>query len=112
VWNRKSGGEDNNFKADASQKRCPFTIKNPHNIQARRLALKPNMKHWAIKCHSGCGSRFCDIAVSDNCNANIDRRAYFDSFDDSYINDTRLDIVFTDLERLPVRKIEIFEMIK
>jgi acetone carboxylase gamma subunit len=110
VWPRKSDGEDNSFKADARQKKRLFTVKNPRNIPARRLALKPNMKHRAIKCHSGCASRFCDIAVSDNCNANIDSRAYFDSFEDSYANDTGPDIVFTDFERFSVREIEVFEM--
>jgi hypothetical protein len=70
VWNEKGGNEDNRFKADDSQKSFLFTLKNPHNIPARRFALKAERKDWAIVCHSQYGPDFRDIAVSDNCNAN------------------------------------------
>jgi hypothetical protein len=40
VWNRKDGKKDNHYKADDSLKSFLFTLKNPHNIPARRFALK------------------------------------------------------------------------
>jgi hypothetical protein len=47
-----------------------FTLKNPHNVAARRFALKADQKHAAIDCPSGLGPSFShDIAVWDNCNA-------------------------------------------
>jgi hypothetical protein len=40
------------LKADDSQKSFVFTLKNPHNIPARRFALKAEKKHHAIMCNS------------------------------------------------------------
>jgi hypothetical protein len=60
-------------KGDNSLKSFVFTLTNPHNIPARRFALKAETKKWAIYCYSGQGPRFgagFDIAVYDNCNAN------------------------------------------
>jgi hypothetical protein len=57
-------------KADDRLKRCLFTPKNPHNIPARRFAMK-----------APC---FVDIAVSDNCGTNIDSNIR--SFDYSSTN--------------------------
>jgi hypothetical protein len=36
------------YKADDSLKSFVFTLKNPHNISARKFALKTEEKHWAI----------------------------------------------------------------
>jgi hypothetical protein len=83
------------FKADDSQKSFVFTLKNPHNIPARRFALKAEKKHQAIYCDFRYGPWFGDIRVSDNCNAN-----------------TGLDgrIVFTGSEYFQVTEIEVFEI--
>jgi hypothetical protein len=85
------------FKADDSLKSFVFTLKNPHNIPARRFALKVERKDDAINCESGWGPRFgfCDIGVFDNCNANT---ASSTSLGSAYTNDTGLgnDIVLAD----------------
>jgi hypothetical protein len=67
-WDSNSGE-----KVDDSLKSFLFTLKNPHNIPARRFVLKAEKKKLAIICYSGrdphFGSGF-DIDVADNCNAN------------------------------------------
>jgi hypothetical protein len=40
------------FKADDSLKSFIFTLKNPHNIPAKRFALKTVRKHRALYCDS------------------------------------------------------------
>jgi hypothetical protein len=73
VWNGKWGDDNNCWKADDSQRSFLFTLKNPHNIPARRFALKAEERHHAIYCGSGWGPYFgagFDIAVLDNCNPN------------------------------------------
>jgi hypothetical protein len=57
------------LKADSSEKGFLFMRENPHNIPAKRFALKAEMKYRAIVCDSKCGPDFYDIRVSDNCNA-------------------------------------------
>jgi hypothetical protein len=110
-WESQVWSEDgSNFKADDSQKSFLFTLKNPHNIPARRFALKAGMKHQAIKCDSRRGPYFgLDIAVHDNCNANTDSSTYLGS---SYTNDTGLDrnVVFTGSSKFQVKEIEVFEI--
>jgi hypothetical protein len=44
---------DDVWKADDSLKSFVFTLKNPHNIPARRFALKAERKQWTIICGSG-----------------------------------------------------------
>jgi hypothetical protein len=106
-------GDGSNCKADGSQKSFLFTLKNPHNIPARRFALKAEKKHYAIYCHSGWGPCFgsplCDIAVCDNCNANTHSAT---RLGDSYTNDTGLDksVVFTGSFNFQVKEIEVFEI--
>jgi hypothetical protein len=111
---------NSDWKADDSQKSFVFTLKNPHNIPARRFALKAEWKHQAIICNSERGPCFGsgDMAVSDNCNGNI-----FSWFSDNYIfsstrlgetytNDTGLDefVVFTGSRDFRVKEIEVFEI--
>jgi predicted RNase H-like nuclease (RuvC/YqgF family) len=43
-------------KTDPSLKSFLFTLKNPHNIPARRFALKAERKDRVIYCHSGRGA--------------------------------------------------------
>jgi hypothetical protein len=98
------------FKADPSLKSFLFTLKNPHNIPARRFALDAEMKDEAIGCDSSCGPCFgSDICVHDNGNANTKS---FTSLGYSYTNDTGLHgkTVFTGSEYFQVKEIEVFEI--
>jgi hypothetical protein len=49
VWNGKVGIEQNCLKAGDSLKSFLFRLKNPHNIQARRIALKAGMKSLTME---------------------------------------------------------------
>jgi hypothetical protein len=103
------GYADNCRKADDSQKSFLFTLKNPHNIPARRFGLKAEEKHAAIVCDSKCGPVFDDVAVSDNCNANT---GSYTCLGLAYTNDTGLygDVVFAGSSEFQVREIEVFEI--
>jgi hypothetical protein len=109
VWNRKTGTENNCRKEDESQESFLFTLKNPHNIPARRFALKADWKHLAIICDFQRGPYFCGIGVSNNCDTNANSGTYLGS---AYINDTGLDekVVFTGSHSFQVKEIEVFEI--
>jgi hypothetical protein len=96
-------------KGDPSLKSFLFTLKNPHNFQARKFALKAAMKGDAIISFASCGPHFNDIVVCDNCNT-VTNLSF--SFGVSYANDTRLDdkTFFTGSERFTVKEIEVFEI--
>jgi hypothetical protein len=103
-------------KADDSLKSFLFTLRNPHNMPAKRFGLMVEMKHAAIDWHpdwlpcfgTDLSSR-CDIAVCNDCNTSCWSRT---SLGNSYINDTGLDggIVFTGSEYFQVTEIEVFEI--
>jgi hypothetical protein len=97
-------------KADPSLESFLFTLKNPHNVPARRFALRAEKNHAAIFCHSDRGPHFWDIAVLDNCNANTNNVTKF--FGESYTNDTGVNRItfFTGSQKFQVREIEIFEI--
>jgi hypothetical protein len=99
----------NCWKADGSQTSFLFTLKNPHNIPARRFALKAERKHHAIWCDSRWGPCFGGIGVSDNCYASTRSHTFLDV---AYTNDTGLDryIVFTGWQFFQVKEIEVFEI--
>jgi hypothetical protein len=40
MWNGKFGDGNNIWKADDNRKSFIFTLKNPHNVPVKRLALK------------------------------------------------------------------------
>jgi hypothetical protein len=71
-WNWEYGNENNCLKADASLKSFLFTLQNPHNVPARRFALKAEKEDEAILCNLRCGQNFWGIGVCDNCNAKAD----------------------------------------
>jgi hypothetical protein len=50
-WNKKRESEGNSWKADPSLKSFLFTLKNPHNIPARRFALKAEKAREANVVH-------------------------------------------------------------
>jgi hypothetical protein len=98
------------YKADGSGKSFLFTLKNPHNVPARRFALKAEKKHAAISYDSHWGPRFyAGIGVSDNCNTNTEN---YTQLDGCYMNNTGLDNrrFFTGSPNFQVREIEVFEI--
>jgi hypothetical protein len=97
-------------KADQNAKSFLFTLKNPHNVPARRFPLYARERNNAIWCGSGCGPHFSDIGIQDNCNANAFN--YTRDFGKNYNNDTGLNgsTFFTSSENFQVREIEVFEI--
>jgi hypothetical protein len=100
----------NCYKADPSLKSFVFTLKNPHNIPARRFGLKAEKRNEAIRCNCEYGPNFWDIGVSDNCNGNTNSWTF--QFGESYTNDTGLngETFFTGSRNFQVKEIEIFEI--
>jgi hypothetical protein len=98
------------YKADPSLKSFLFTLKNPHNVPARRFALKAERKHETIGCSSDWGPCFGDIGVSDMCNTNT--HSFTCNFGESYTNDTGLDgkTFFTPSKNFQGKEIEVFEI--
>jgi hypothetical protein len=109
VWNGKKWDENNCLKGDDSLKTFIFTLKNPHNMPARRFTLKSDKKYRAIFCNSERGPHFYDIRVYDNCNANTNSNTYLGL---TYTNDTGMDgtIVFTGSKHFQGKEIEVFEI--
>jgi hypothetical protein len=99
-------------KADQSQKSFVFTVKNPHNLSARRFCLKSDKKHQAISCNSGSGPDFYDISVSGQCHSDMESYAYFNGTHDVYKNDTGLngETLFAGSNCFRVEEIEVFEI--
>jgi hypothetical protein len=98
------------YSGDASLKSFLFTLRNPHNIPARRFALKAEKKDKAICCTSTRGPHFSDIVLFNECNANTD--SFTSIFGIHYTNDTGLDGMkfFTGSEYFRVKEIEVFEI--
>jgi uncharacterized coiled-coil protein SlyX len=105
----ESPGDYSSDKCDDSLKSFLFTLKNPHNIPARKFALRAEWKQCAIHCQSSRGPVFGDILVYDNCNAHTDSFTWLGV---GYTNDTGPDgeTVFTGSADLQVREIEVFEI--
>jgi hypothetical protein len=97
-------------KVDYSLKSFLFSLKNPQNIQAKRFALKPTERHYAILCSSGWGPHFFDIAVSNK--SNLNSNSYSRNFGSSYNNDTGIHgfRFFTGSEDFKVKEIEVFKI--
>jgi hypothetical protein len=99
-------------KCDHSLTSFLFMLKDPHNIPARKLALKAKMKHSAIWCSSLSGPKFGsgrDIGIQDGHNRNTNSQ---NSLDTTYNNHIQLDgfTFFTCLRNFPVKEIEIFKI--
>jgi hypothetical protein len=110
VWNGKWGAENNCWKSDDSLKSFLFTLKNPHNIPARKFALKAEEKKRALLCDSAYGPILGnDIYVYDSCNANTHS---YTRLGEVYTNDTGLDgtTIFTGSGDFKVKEIEVFEI--
>jgi hypothetical protein len=100
---------DRKWKTDPSLKSFLFTLKNPHNVPARRFGLKAKQKDWTIGCFSDRGPHFLDIAIYDDCNTHTKS---YTLLGDSYTNDTGLDgkMFLTGSDRFQVKEIEVFEI--
>jgi hypothetical protein len=87
-----------------------FTLKNPHNFPARKFTLKAEKNGETIVCSPSGGPNFCDIQVSDDCDADSNSDA--SDFGDCYTNDTGVDgrTFFTGSEDFTVEEIEVFEI--
>jgi hypothetical protein len=113
VWNGKEGDQSNVYKCDDSLKSFLFTLKNPHDIPARKFASKADQRHRAIGCWDNKGPYFggavADMRVSDGCNSSANSHT---DLGHMYTNDTGLDedIVFTGSKDFQVREIEVFEI--
>jgi hypothetical protein len=88
-----------------------FTLKNPHNIPARKFAFRAERKLHALRPSSSRGPAFGfgDMYVLDNCNANTHS---FTLLGGAYTNDTGLDgeKVLTGSRDFQVREIEVFQI--
>jgi hypothetical protein len=88
-----------------------FALKNPHNLPARRFALKAEKKDEAIKCNSKRGPDFSDLAVQDNRSTTADSST--GKFGSTSTNDTGLvieEFFFTGSKDFQVKEIEVFEI--
>jgi hypothetical protein len=96
-------------KADGSLRSFVFTLKNPNNVGAKRFALKPEKKQFAICCDAALGPQFYDVGVSDHCNGNMKNVSYLGG---SYTNETGVngDRFFTGARNFQVKEIEVFEI--
>jgi archaellum component FlaC len=85
-----------------------FTLKNPHNLEARRFELKKE-RSPPIKYVPSSGPDFRDVGVASQSNTN--RESVVD-LGISYKNDTELDgrILFTGEPFFQVHEIEVFEL--
>jgi hypothetical protein len=109
-WESSIPSSINNFKENDSLKSFVFTLKNPHNIPARKFALQAQEKSDALWCDSDCGPCFGnEISIENNCNTGTNNSTVLGN---TYINDTGLDknIVFAGSETFQVKEIEVFEI--
>jgi hypothetical protein len=112
-WNGKGGNENNLFKGDDSLRSFLFTLRNPHGVPPRKLALTAERKQRAIQCDSALGPVFGDcIYVNDNCNANRRSCTRFGTrwSDRVYANDTAFGNFLTGAGEFTVKEIEVFEI--
>jgi uncharacterized coiled-coil protein SlyX len=118
TWNGKSGKESNTWKGDHSLRSFLFTLRNPHGVPPRKLALRKEMKEYAIVCDSDCCAVFgdcsvgCQLIARNNCNCNEESCARIGSYyrDTTYENDTRFRDFFTREMMFRVKEIEVFEI--
>jgi hypothetical protein len=111
AWNRNYGAESNLRKGDASLKSFLFTLKNPHDLSARKFVLNRERKDRAIDCDSKCGPCFGTLWLSDHCNTHMNKSAFFGDFC-AYINDSGVDgqTLFTGSPNFRADEVEVFEI--
>jgi hypothetical protein len=99
-------------KEDDNENCFLFTLKNPHNIPARKFELRSERKHEAIYQDSTRGPCFYGLGVCNDCNTHS--RNYVRDWGYTYINNTQLkpELFFTGSNQFQVKEIEIFEITK
>jgi hypothetical protein len=99
-------------RPDNSLKSFLFTVKNPHNLPARRFPLKATEKAQAIFCAEGTGASFSfeDLSVSEKSDENTESTTC--SVGVVYLKDTELkgERVFMGSEHFQVKEIEVFQL--
>jgi hypothetical protein len=102
------------FKCDDSLRSFLFTLRNPHGVPPRKLALKAEKKQFAIRCNSTYCATFgygYDIYVANNCNTN--RSSYTrigtNWSNSAYANDTAFKDFLTGAGEFTVKEIEVLE---
>jgi hypothetical protein len=111
-FTRAKWGSSGAYKADRRLKSFLFTLRNPHNIPAKKFALKAETTFHAIQCSSGHGPDFghgSDLFVHDRCDANT---SSYTNLGFAYTNDTGLDgkKIFANSQYFRVKEIEVFEI--
>jgi hypothetical protein len=107
------------WKSDNSMKRFIFTLKNPHNIPARKFSLKPQRKDYAVLMHANSILIWFGysgaVGILSDCNTNDTnhRKGFATSSDCSYENDAGHDgrTLFIGESTFMVKELEIFELI-
>jgi hypothetical protein len=99
---------NNSSKADSTHRSFLFTLKNPHNIAARKFALSNSS--YAIYCPSSYGPIFGnshDIYVANDCNATNSGDTHIGN---GYANDTGINgvQVFTGEQYFTAKEVEVF----
>jgi hypothetical protein len=98
---------------DPSRTTFIFTLKNHHNIPARRFRMNGNTE-GPVFCRSDHGPNFCQIGVRDQCNVSQENYAKFFKNDglNRFNNDTGLkgDEVFMPSGYFTVKEIEVFQI--
>jgi hypothetical protein len=97
-------------KEDPSLKTFIFTLKNPHDVPARKFSLQAGRRRRAIICESKRGPSFWDIVLAGDSNANRCSNVY--AFGLTYNNDTGLpgDTFLTGEKYFTTKEIEVFEI--
>jgi hypothetical protein len=115
-WNGKKDETNNCLKCDESLTSFLFTLTNPHNIPAKRFALKADRKQFAIFCEPTYGPTFgsysADIVIHMNCHIE-GSDASTGGFGTTYLNETRFTsgAVLTGSPKFTVKEIEVFEIV-
>jgi hypothetical protein len=106
------------WKCDNSLKSFLFTLKNPHNIAARKFALKAEEKAWAMCCYINARLAYFGqgggISLYEGCNVNTtSNNCGWGRQDATYVNDTDFNscTLFTGETNFTVKELEIFELI-
>jgi hypothetical protein len=86
-------------KVDQSLKSFLFTLKNPHNVPARKFALKAGKKNKAICCNSLRGPHFRDIWVLRRGRLELWRGLEISEVDDPSNDDDFASLLFNDARK-------------
>jgi hypothetical protein len=107
------------WEVDPYQKSFLFTLKNPHNLPARRFEMTPDSKRYVLSLDSSEAVMLSmgnsgAISLSSRCNENSDShdRGFAKDYNNStFANDSEYDgkTCFTGSETFTVKEVELFE---